>query len=78
MKEKLENHIEIVVWLDIYIYIYIYLEFTDITDSFAMMQKLTKNILNNKFNKFTIKCSEQPLKLPISARHCSVLTGIIS
>ena len=46
-----------------------------------MMQELTRNILNNKFNKFrcnfTIKCCEQPLKLPISARHCSVLTGII-
>ena len=45
------------------------------------MQKLTRNILNNKLNKFgcnfTIECSEQPLKFQISARHCSMLTGII-
>ena len=43
-----------------------------------MMQKITRDILNNKLNKFrcnfTIECSEQPLKLTISARHCSILT----
>ena len=43
--------------------------------------KLTWNILNKKLNKFrcnfTIECSEQPLKRPVSARHCSILTGLI-
>ena len=48
----------------------------------AMMEKLTRNIMNNKSNKFrcnfTIGCDEQPLKFPISPCHCSILTGIIS
>ena len=47
-----------------------------------MMQKLTRNILNNKLNKFrrnfTTECSVQLLKSPISARHYLMLTGIIS
>ena len=47
----------------------------------AMMQKLTRNIQINKLNKFrcnfTTEYSEQPLKFPISARHCSMLTGVI-
>ena len=47
-----------------------------------MMQKITRDILNNNLDKFRcnfkIKCTEQPLKLLISAHHCSVLTGIIS
>ena len=46
-----------------------------------MMQKLTRNILNKKVNKyrrsFTIECSKQPLKIPSSARHFSILTGLI-
>ena len=46
-----------------------------------MIQKLTRDTLNNKLSKFrcnfTIECSEQPLKLLISAHHCSILTGII-
>ena len=47
----------------------------------TIMQKLTRNTLSNKLDKFrcnfTIECSEQPLKFPISTRHCSALTGII-
>ena len=46
-----------------------------------MMEKPTRNILNSKLDKFrcnsTIECSVQPFKLQISARHCSILTGII-
>ena len=48
----------------------------------ALMQKLTRNMLNNKLKKFrcnfTTECSEQLLKSPISARHYSMLSGIIS
>ena len=46
-----------------------------------MLQKLTRNILNNKLNKFrcnfTIEYSEQLLKFLISVRHCSMLADII-
>ena len=46
-----------------------------------MMEKFARNILHDNSNKFicncTIECCEQPLKLPISARHCPMLTGIV-
>ena len=46
-----------------------------------MMEKFARNILHDNSNKFTcnctIECCEQPLKLPIFARHCPMLTGIV-